>query len=186
MALAEIAHPSHRDALLAAAVEHGLLQDGRRILLRPTRTTDAPLLQDLFFRMGEDDIRTRFFRHLRSLTDEMAQHLCSVGYDHEMAFAAVIGEREAERVVGTSCYFVDAASGMADVAYMVDPAWQGTGVGSALQERTIAFARQHGVVGLTADVLAENAPMLNVLRRSGLRMESHLDSGAFEVRLYFD
>ena len=208
VALVEIAHPDHRDALLAAAVELGILQpsqklrsrvaypvgeereadlrDGRRVLLRPTRTTDAPLLQDLFFRMREDDVRTRFFRHLRSLTDEMAQHLCSVGYDQEMAFAAVVGEREAEQVVGTSCYFVDPATGMADVAYMVDPTWQGTGLGSALQERTIAFAREHGVIGFTADVLAENAPMLNVFRRSGLRMEAHLDSGAFEVRLYFD
>jgi RimJ/RimL family protein N-acetyltransferase len=136
--------------------------------------------------MREDDIRTRFFRHLRSLTDEMAQHLCSVSYDQEMAFAAVVGEREAEQVVGTSCYFLDPATGMADVAYMVDPAWQGTGLGSALQERTIAFAREHGVIGFTADVLAENAPMLNVFRRSGLRMEAHLDSGAFEVRLYFE
>jgi acyl-CoA hydrolase/RimJ/RimL family protein N-acetyltransferase len=208
VALAEIAHPTHRDALLAGAVERGVLEpsqklrsrvaypvgeerqaelrDGRRVLLRPTRTTDASLLQDLFFRMREDDIRTRFFRHLRSLTDEMAQHLCSVGYDQEMAFAAVVGEREAERVVGTSCYFLDPATGMADVAYMVDPAWQGSGLGSALQERTIAFAREHGVIGFTADVLAENAPMLNVFRRSGQRMEAHLDSGAFEVRLFFD
>jgi RimJ/RimL family protein N-acetyltransferase len=162
------------------------LRDGRRVRLRPTRTTDAPLLQELFFRMRPDDIRTRFFRHLRSLTDEMAQHLCSVSYDQEMAFAAVVGEREAERIVGTSCYFVDPSSGMADVAYMVDPDWQGAGLGSALQERTIAYAREHGVAGFTADVLAENAPMLNVFRRSGLRMEAHLDSGAFEVRLYLD
>ena len=208
VALAEIAHPDHREWLLAEAAERGVvrpgqklrsrsaypvgeerdieLRDGRRVRLRPTRTTDAPLVQRLFFRMRPDDIRTRFFRHLRSLTDEMAQHLCSVGYDQEMAFAAVVGEREAERVVGTSCYFVDPSTGMADVAFMVDPDWQGAGLGSALQERTLEFARDHGVIGFTADVLAENAAMLNVFRRSGLRMEAQLDSGAFEVRLYFD
>jgi acyl-CoA hydrolase/GNAT superfamily N-acetyltransferase len=208
VALIEIAHPDHRAPLVAAAVDAGLLpsgqklrsrvpypvgeerevelRDGRRLRLRPTRTSDAPLLQELFFRMRPDDIRTRFFRQLRSLTDEMAQHLCSVSYEQEMAFAAVVGEREAERIVGTSCYFLDPASGMADVAYMVDPQWQGSGLGSALQQRTIAYAREHGVAGFTADVLAENAPMLNVFRRSGLRMEAHLDSGAFEVRLYLD
>jgi RimJ/RimL family protein N-acetyltransferase len=208
VALIEIAHPNHRESLLASAVELGLLRpgqklrsraaypveeerpgvlrDGREVLVRPTRTTDARLLQDLFFRMRDDDVRTRFFRRLRSLTDEMAEHLCSVGYAQEMAFAAVVGGRESEQIVGSACYFVDPATGMADVAFMVDPAWQGSGLGSMLQERVIEYARLRGVRGFTADVLAENAPMLKVFRRSGLRMESHLDSGAFEIRLYFE
>lgn len=208
VALIEIAHPDHRESLLASAVELGLLRpgqklrsraaypveeerpgvlrDGRQVLVRPTRTTDARLLQDLFFRMRDDDVRTRFFRRLRSLTDEMAEHLCSVGYAQEMAFAAVVGGRESEQIVGSACYFVDPATGMADVAFMVDPAWQGSGLGSMLQERAIEYARLRGVRGFTADVLAENAPMLKVFRRSGLRMESHLDSGAFEIRLYFE
>jgi RimJ/RimL family protein N-acetyltransferase len=208
VALIEIAHPAHRDELLAAAVEIGVLpptqklrsrvaypvaeertetlRDGRALLVRPTRTTDARLLQDLFYRMRDDDVRTRFFRRLRSLTDEMAQHLCSVGYEQEMAFAAVVGERESERIVGSACYFVDPATGYADVAFMVDPAWQGCGLGSRLQDRAIDYARRHDVRGFTADVLAENAPMLSVFRRSGCRMESRIESGAFEIRLHFD
>ena len=208
VALLEIAHPDHREGLLADAVAAGILptrqalrsrtaypvgeestvelRDGRRVEIRPTRTSDARPLQDLFFRMRPEDVRTRFFRTLRSLTDEMAQHLCSVGYEQEMAFAAVIGDREAERVVGTASYFLDPSSGLADVAYMVDPEWQGSGLGSALQARTIEYARRHGVRGFTADVLAENAGMIAVFRRSGLRIESHLDAGAFEIRMYFD
>ncbi len=208
VALVEVAHPDHRDRLIAEAVQLGILdaapklrsraaypvaeertavlRDGREVLVRPTLARDAGLLQDLFFRMRDEDVRTRFFRRLRSLTDEMAQHLCSVGYETEMAFAAVVGDREAERVVGTACYFADPSTGFADVAFMVDPAWQGTGLGSHLQARVVEYARAHGVRGFTADVLAENAPMLNVFRRSGLRMESRIDSGSFEVRLHFD
>jgi acyl-CoA hydrolase/RimJ/RimL family protein N-acetyltransferase len=208
VALLEIAHPDHRERLLADAAAAGILsprqalrsrtaypvgeesvaelRDGRQVAIRPTRTTDARPLQDLFFRMRPEDVRTRFFRSLRSLTDEMAQHLCSVGYEQEMAFAAVVGDRESERIVGTASYFLDPSSGMADVAYMVDPEWQGSGLGSALQARAIAYARAHGVRGFTADVLAENAGMIAVFRRSGLRLESHRDAGAFEVRMYFD
>ena len=208
MALAEIAHPDHREALLAAASELDLLpagqrmrsrsaypvgeeddaelHDGRRVMVRPMQASDARLLQDLFFRLREDDIRTRFFRRLRSLTDEAAQHLCSVDYEREMAFAAVVGERESQRLVATSCYFVDPQSGMADVAYLVDPEWQRTGLATLLQRRTIAYARRHGIRGFTADVLADNVPMLTVFRRSGLRMESHLEDDVHEVRLYLD
>jgi acyl-CoA hydrolase/RimJ/RimL family protein N-acetyltransferase len=208
VAMVEIAHPDHRDGLLAAAIERGIVppnqtlrsraaypvdeertastRDGRSVLVRPTVTRDASLMQDLFFRMRDDDVRTRFFRRLRSLTDEMAQHLCSVGYDTEMSFAAVVGEREAERIVGSACYFADPSTGYADVAFMVDPAWQGTGLGLILQQRITEYARGRGLRGFTADVLAENAAMVSVFRRSGLRMEAHLDSGSFEVRLHFD
>lgn len=207
IALVEIAHPEHRAELIGQAVELGLLatapklrsraaypvgeertarlRDGRTVLVRPTLARDARLLQDLFFRMRDEDVRTRFFRRLRSLTDEMAQHLCSVGYETEMAFAAVVGDREAERVVGTGCYFADPSTGFADVAFMVDSAWQGSGLGSHLQTRLIEYARAHGLRGFTADVLAENAAMLNVFRRSGLRMESRIESGSFEIRLHF-
>ena len=208
VAMIEIAHPDHREGLLAGAAERGILpasqqlrsraaypvgeerpavlRDGRQVLVRPTVASDAGLLQGLFFRMRTEDVRTRFFRQLRSLTDEMAQHLCSVGYESEMAFAAVVGEREAERVVGSACYFADASTGYADVAFMVDPAWQGSGLGSHLVARVTEYARAHGLRGFTADVLAENAPMLAVFRKAGLRMESHLDAGSFEVQLHFD
>ena len=208
VAMIEIAHPDHRERLLAEAAERGILpasrtlrsraaypvgeerpavlRDGRQVLVRPTVASDAGLLQELFFRMRAEDVRTRFFRQLRSLTDEMAQHLSSVGYETEMAFAAVVGEREAERVVGSACYFVDASTGYADVAFMVDPAWQGTGLGSHLVARITEYARAHGVRGFSADVLAENTPMLAVFRKAGLRMESHIDSGSFEVQLHFD
>ena len=208
VALIEIAHPEHREALLAAAIEGGLLprsqtqrsrraypveevrdaklRDGRRVTVRPTRTGDVAALQDLFFRLRPEDVRTRFFRQLRSLTDEMAQHLCGVTYEQEMAFAAVVGDPESERVVGTSSYFLDPRTRLADVAYMVDPEWQGVGLGNLLQARTIEYARAHGVRGFTADVLADNSPMLAVFRRSGCRVTSHLTGGEVELQLLFE
>ena len=88
------------------------LRDDREVRLRPTRTSDAGALQELFFRLTEDDVRSRFFQKLTSLTDSFAQHLCSVSYDEEMAFAAVVGPRESERIVGTSCYYLDPSTGL--------------------------------------------------------------------------
>jgi Acetyltransferase (GNAT) family len=98
----------------------------------------------------------------------------------------VIGGPESERIVGTSCYFLDPKTGLADVAYMVDAEWQGSGLGTLLQARTIDYARRHGVRGFTADVLVYNAAMLAVFRRSGCRVESRLIGGAYEVEILFD
>jgi acyl-CoA hydrolase/RimJ/RimL family protein N-acetyltransferase len=208
VALIEIAHPRHRESLLAAAIASGLLppgqtlrshaaypveemceaelRDGRRVTIRPTRADDAAGLQALFFHLRPEDVRTRFFRQLKSLTDETAQHLCNVSYHEEMAFAAVIGGPESERIVGTSCYFLDPKTGLADVAYMVDAEWQGSGLGTLLQARTIDYARRHDVRGFTADVLADNAAMLAVFQRSGCRVDSRLVEGAHDVQILFD
>ena len=166
VALIEIAHPDDREDLLEAAAERGLvsseqtlrsraaypvaeerdiaLRDGREVSIRPTRTNDTRAMQELFYRLSADDVRTRFFQNLRSLTDSAAQHLCSVNYEDEMAFAAVIGPPERQRIVGTVSYYVDPRNGLADVGYMVDPEWQGAGLGSILHNRAVEYARGHG------------------------------------------
>ncbi|MCU1588961.1 MAG: acetyl-CoA hydrolase/transferase [Frankiales bacterium] len=203
IALIEVAHPSHRAALLEAAVERGLvpagqtlrsrgpypgseertvlLKDGSAVLLRPARTGDAMALQELFYRMPPEDVYTRFFRHLTTLPLSTAEHLTSVSFEDEVTFLAVVGDWGSEQVVGTASYFLDRVSGTADVAYMVDPAYKGLGLGTALQERLISFARASGVRAFTADVLAENKAMLQLFRSSGLEMQSHTTQGVTEI-----
>jgi acyl-CoA hydrolase/GNAT superfamily N-acetyltransferase len=208
VSLIEIAHPDDRPTLLEEAVALGLaprgqelrsraaypvaeerdvrLRDGRALVLRPTRAGDMRAMQGLFFRLTEEDVRTRFFHKLSSLTDRAAHHLCSVGYEEEMAFAAVVGPAESERIVGASCYYVDPATGLADVAYMIDPEWQGAGLGSLLHGRTVEYARSHLVRGFTADVLVENAAMLRVFRRGDHGLSVTTSAGVHEVTMLFD
>src|SRR5262249_46240974 len=85
------------------------------------------------------------------------------------------------RIVGSSAYFLDPGTGLADVSYMIDPEWQGVGLGCALQARTIEYATAHGVRGFTADVLSDNAAMLAVFQRSGYRLTSHVSDVLVEA-----
>jgi RimJ/RimL family protein N-acetyltransferase len=211
VALIEIAHPDDRTALLAAAREQGLvapdqelrsrtaypvdeereidLRDGRRVLLRPTRARDRAGLQALFHRLSEVDVQTRFFQKLRSLTDQAAGHLCDVDYTEEMAFAAVVGPPEHERVVAASSYYVDPRDQFAEVAYMVDPEFRRSGLATVLHARTVEYAKAHGVRGFSADVLTGNPVMLRVFRRGqeqglhGLSMDT--DAGIHELEMSF-
>jgi acyl-CoA hydrolase/RimJ/RimL family protein N-acetyltransferase len=208
LALIAIAHPDDRAALLAAAQERGIvragqrlrsrtaypvdeerelaLRDGRSVVLRPTRAIDLRALQELFHRMPEQDVQTRFFQKLSSLTDDAADHLCNVDYQDEMAFAAVVGRAEHERIVATSSYYVDPRERLAEVAYMVEPGWQGSGLATALHARTVEYARSHGVRGLTADVMMGNLAMMKVFRRGeGYDLVRELEDGVYEVRMLF-
>ena len=203
-----IAHPDDRATLLEQARERGIvrpdqelrstsaypvdeereleLRDGRRVTVRPTLASDRDELQELFYRLPEKDVTTRFFNKLSSLTDQAADHLCNVDYDDEMAFAAVVGPRESQQVVATSSYYRDPRDSFAEVAYMVDPDWQGNGLATALHARTVEYARTHGVRGLTADVLMSNPAMLKVFRRgAGHTLKLDADAGVYEVRMRF-
>jgi RimJ/RimL family protein N-acetyltransferase len=142
-------------------------------------------MQELFYRLDEEDVHTRFFQQLSSLTDTAAQHLCSVDYDEEMAFAAVTGPAEHERIVGASTYYLSPASGLAEVAYMVDPDWQGTGLGKTLHGGLVDYARAHGARGLRADVLPGNSRMLRIFERGDHSFSVTTDAGVADVRMLF-
>ena len=84
-----------------------------------------------------------------------------------MAFLAVVGKDEDERIIGSSCYVADPSANMAEVAYMIHPQWQDKGAGTALQQRMIEYARSKGLRGFTAAVLVENERMIKLIEKSG-------------------
>ncbi len=207
VALIEIAHPGARNSLLEAAIERGLvgkkqqlrsrsaypvaevrdvrLRDGRQVCVRPTRTSDSGAMQELFHRLPEEDVESRFLAKLSSLTDTVAQYLCSVDYEQEMAFAAVVGPPERERIVAASSYYFSPATGLAEVAYMVDPEWQGAGLAGLLHARMFEYARGRGVRGFRADVLVGNTRMMRVFERAGHQLRVKTSAGIEEVTMLF-
>ena len=78
-----------------------------------------------------------------------------------------MGPRENEEIVGTAGYFLNPSTNLAEMAYMIVPDWQGTGLGSALQQRLKEFAVGRGVRGFVAELLQTNRAMLNLAKRLG-------------------
>jgi acyl-CoA hydrolase/RimJ/RimL family protein N-acetyltransferase len=207
VALIEIAHPDVRKELLDVAIDRGLvgrkqqlrsrtaypvaevrdlrLRDGREVRLRPTRTSDTRAMQDLFYRLSDEDKETRFLHNLSSLTDTSAQYLCSVSYDEEMAFAAVVGPSAHERIVAASCYYLNPATGLAEVAYMVDPEWQGLGLGRILHAGLVEYGRARGARGLTAEVLLQNRRMMRVFEQGDHSLSVTTHGGVEELTMLF-
>lgn len=197
--LVEIAHPRHREWLLAEAKRLGYvpadqkvksnasyavenerqvtLKNGREVRLRPARASDAGAIRRLFFTLSEEDVYTRFFSKVQSLTNTQVERLCNFDHEDEVGFVAVTGSREQETLVGQSCYFVTPATNMAETAFVIDPRWQGTGLGSALQQRMAEHARQRGVRGFVAEILADNRKMIALARRcsDNVRVEREYD-----------
>ena len=90
----------------------------------------------LFHQLTSDDAYLRFSQRMRNLSDANVQSLCNVNEDTDVAYLATVGSREQEMVIGSGCYFLNPATGLAEAAFMVVPNWQGTGLGGALQQRS--------------------------------------------------
>jgi acyl-CoA hydrolase/RimJ/RimL family protein N-acetyltransferase len=206
IALIEIAHPDFRESLLEEAKRqalvppaHGLvaardylveeersmtLKSGGTVMLRPARGGDVHAMQLMFHRMSSEDVYMRFFRRASALSYEEAQRLCNVDFEKDVAFVAVTGPRENEDIVGTGAYFLNPSTNLAEVAYMIVPEWQGSGVGSALQQRLKEFAVARGVRGFVAEVLQTNNAMLNLAKRLG-KIEIRSEEGSYYVTSLF-
>ncbi|MCP4680285.1 MAG: GNAT family N-acetyltransferase [Deltaproteobacteria bacterium] len=206
LALIEIAHPSFREWLLTEGKRLGYLREdqtlqskvaypsheerrmtlknGKQVVLRPSRASDTEGVKNLFYHLKPQDIYTRFFSRLTSLSVSRTEHLCNVDYESEMAFMAVVGSDDDEQIVGSSCYYVDQTTNLAEVAYMILPEWQSTGLGTALQTRMTEYAISKELNGFTADVLSSNAKMIDLARKS-YDVSMKLDSGVYEVTMLF-
>jgi len=206
LALIEIAHPDFRDALLEEAkrlgdlpaaqslkshaaypvqeVREAKLKDGRLVRLRPARASDGDAIREVFHDMSEEDVYTRFFRRLTCLTLVETQRLCDVNYETEVAFVAVDGPPEAERVAGTGSYYLNPSTGLAEVAYMIRPEWQGTGLGRALQQRLFDYGLARGVRGFVAEILKGNSRMLKLAKGACDRIEVEAEDDVYVVTMY--
>ncbi len=199
-ALIELAHPRFRPELFAQAQAMGYLsgdqtlqnlraypveeeitvtlKEGRTVMLRPALSSDAQGIRDLFHHLSEADVYTRFFRHVRALSNAEVQRLCNVNYENEVAFVATAGSREESLIVGQSCYFINPTTNLADTAFMVHPDWQGCGLGTALQNCMVQHAKKRGLRGFVADVLPGNTRMLRLARNGppSVQIEHTADS----------
>jgi len=147
------------------------------VRIRPIQAEDEPALKALNRRASDRSIYLRFFALNRRGADEHAHHLASAG-DGYGALVAEYGEQ----LVGVASYEV-LRPGEAEMAFLVDDAVHGRGIGTLLLEQLAAVARERGIHHLRADTLAENAAMLRVFTESGFEQVRHLESGVVELSL---
>jgi acyl-CoA hydrolase/GNAT superfamily N-acetyltransferase len=207
LALIAIAHPKFRADLLEQAKAHGLayrdqlllpaaaypaeweteatLRDGSRLFFRPIRPTDEPLLKDLLYGCSDESLYHRFFAYVRATPYAQLQRMVNVDYEREMAVVGIAAEAGQERMVAVGRYVLDPDTRLAEVAFLVQDQYQGRGIGTFLLQQLMRIARSKGVAGFTADVLADNRDMLDVLHRSGCDLRRSLAGGVYHLELRF-
>ncbi|MEU6038162.1 GNAT family N-acetyltransferase [Actinomadura sp. NPDC047616] len=160
-----------------------VLTDGGTAHLRPIRPEDGPLLRAFYARLSPESIYYRFFSPRPTLSDREVEHFTTVDYDRRVALIATIGT-EMVAVVRYDRLADGAKPGTtAEVAFLVEDAHQGRGLGAVLLEHIAAAARERGVRRFVASVLPENRRMTRVFREAGYRAEQRFEEGVIELVL---
>ncbi|GAA3188234.1 GNAT family N-acetyltransferase [Dactylosporangium siamense] len=157
-----------------------LLSDGTTVHLRPIRPDDADRIVALHSRFSE---RTRYLRYFSAYPRIPQRDLDRfVTVDHRDREAFVI-EHGGELIAVGRYERLGAGSHQAEVAFVVEDAHQGRGIGSVLIEHLVAAASQEGITEFEADVLPVNQAMLRVFMAAGFQIERKFSDGV--VHLWF-
>src|SRR5919201_2045516 len=143
------------------------LASGERVRIRPIRPDDEPRLSELYDRSSRNTRYQRFFTFMRRLPPEWAHFLANVDYDRR--FALVAEDLMAPRTTL--------------IAFVVEDAWQGKGLGTVLITELFRAAAENGLTRFRAFTLADNRRMLGLLVRHADVVERHVEQGVVELLL---
>ncbi len=209
MELIAIAHPRHRPALVAEARKAGLIyrdqafipgeqgiypeelesyrttDRGVGIFFRPIKICDEPLLKDFIYSLSDQSLYRRFLSTHYHVSHEQLQDLVIIDYMREKTIVALTGQNENEQIVGLGQYFTDEHSFTAEVAFAVRDDYHNQGIGTELLSYLTYLARRQGLLGFTAEVLADNLPMLRVFEKGGFDLHRKTTAGICELKMTF-
>lgn len=153
---------------------------GLDLRVRPVGPTDADALRRMFARLSPDTIHRRFFTLLPALDDRTLRRLTDVDHDANEAVVAVVGRE----IIGLASYHRSSADpAVADVAIVVEDAWQHHGIGRRMVRLLARTAADRGIATMHADVLADNRSASGLIRRVAAGSKARLEDGTLSYDL---
>ncbi|MCR4314727.1 MAG: GNAT family N-acetyltransferase [Planctomycetes bacterium] len=207
MSLISIAHPDFRRELLRSAKTRRYVfsdqfeptpayavryektcrvRTGEELLMRAIRETDEAKMSDLFYNLSPDTVYKRWgtnvpFMHHNNLINYLR--------DDDVKNVAILVETNPQdsepEIVAVARYHLCEATGFAEVGFVVRDDWQRKGLGTELIRHLTDIAKQNGIHGFTADVLATNQAMLRVFHKADLEIQSKLDGNVYSLKMPF-
>lgn len=189
--LVEIAHPDHRESLLAGArtrgglprfftmppTETGVSDDGvesvwvgfqkERYLLRPLHPSDMRGLQEFFYSHDEETVRLRYGYHRERMSGESAYKLAAVDQGRDVALGLFEEAKGRQELRAIGRYYLEEGGARAEVAFVVHEEKRHLGMAGFLLGELAAVAKRRKVRRFWASVLPENRAMAGLFLAAG-------------------
>jgi GNAT superfamily N-acetyltransferase len=150
-------------------------------VIRPIRPEDAVGLARLFERLSPETVYRRFHQPVKRPSPSMFAYFAEV--DH-LRRDALVAEVDGE-IVAVASYDVlsDSDGHEAEIAVLVEDAWQRHGLGRRLMRRLARAAAGRGVHSFTAYMLGDNVGAVRLLRSLDPTAPVRPDHGELVARI---
>jgi acyl-CoA hydrolase/RimJ/RimL family protein N-acetyltransferase len=209
-AIIEIAHPDDRAELLAQAKAAKIIYQDQIFLpksahlypanisksrvfgkdvnvrFRAIKPSDEEGMRRLFYRCSDKTIYTRYFSPIKIMPHARMQEYVNIDYSNTLAIVGLIGEMGNGKIIAEARYVRENNSSYADVAFIVDENYQKLGIAGYMYKTLIRLARERGIKGFTADVLASNKAMFKVFEKGGYTVNVRFEEGVYSLKIPFE
>ena len=209
MELSQIAHPKFRKDLVAVAkTRHHIFADqlppsqadllflenykstlalpnGKAVEFRPLLPSDEFAYRNFFYSLQEESIYLRFFQKKKLFSHEIVQkHWASADYRKNMSIIGLFQRQGHKEIMAIGSYARESDT-RAEMAFVVREDFQNLGVASYLLTVLQRIAEENGYTSFSATVLAENAAMLQVLKKQYSEAEYSYSGSEITVTMLF-
>jgi acetyltransferase len=151
------------------------LKNKKRIVIRPIRPEDEPLMVKFHQTLSEQSVYQRYFSVLQlsqRTAHERLTRICFNDYDREIALVAEHKETPAAepRILGVGRLSKLHGVNEGEFAILVSDAWQGLGLGDELLKRVVQVAREEKLQRIVGHILADNHAMKHLCEKVGFKI----------------
>ncbi|WDP91700.1 MAG: GNAT family N-acetyltransferase [Desulfobacter sp.] len=206
-AIIDIAHPDDREELIRQARERKIIypnqifvsrsahlypdhiaytktfKGGKTVRFRAMKPSDEEAMRRFFYRCSKEMVFYRFFYSIKTMSHDKMQEYVNVDYAKEFSVVGFGGKKGAGKMIAEARLVVGEEDNVGEVAFLIDEDYQGAGIGSYLMDLLIVEGRNRGLDALCAQVLSDNQPMIKVFEKTGLPVESRLESGVYQISI---
>jgi GNAT superfamily N-acetyltransferase len=155
------------------------MSDGTAIrAFEPADDTDR--LVAMFDRLSPTSVYRRFFTLVPHLEGRLLRDLTDIDHDGREAVVAT----HDDDVVAVAHYVRSSRDpAVAEVAVVVEDAWQRRGLASRLLHELVRLGRERGIASFDANVLADNTPALALAQAMAPRAQRERDGAEVGLRV---
>ncbi len=210
MAMIDIAHPAHRDALLEKAKELGCaypdqiymsehasdypleletiktFADNLEVKFRPIKPSDEDKMRRLFYQFSDENKYFRYFARIRIMPHREMQNYVNIDYKTTLSIVGVLERNRVETIIAEARYSYYPEEDVYEMAFTVDEKHQGRGIGTFLLDYLIMIAHERGIQKLSANILYENSRMIRVFDKARVKPVTSFDSGIVVKLFHLD
>ncbi|MFO8082889.1 MAG: GNAT family N-acetyltransferase [Desulfobacterales bacterium] len=209
-ALIEVAHPDDRAQLLDQAKDAKIIfrdqifipesahlypsdiatshvfEKDMNVRFRAIKPSDEEGMRRLFYRSSDEAVYTRYFSPLKTMPHSRMQEYVNIDYSNTLSIVGLTGEPGNGQIIAEARFVRQKNNSYADVAFMVDEQYQNHGIAGYMYKVLVRLARERGIKGFTADILASNKAMLKVFEQSGHVVHVKVESGVYYIKILFE